>query len=273
VGQGLVIRVRRYGEIVQLAMARTILGRPLFVVCAYAVDGLLWDTGPPAITAEFRRRLADLEIRQAVLSHAHEDHVGSNGVLAARGIVPRAHALALPALAHPPRLQLYRRIVWGIPAPSTAAVVEPDVATPRYHFRVLHTPGHSPDHLCLFEERRRWLFSGDLFLSPFVKVMRADEDPHALITSLRRVLALPVEVVLCSSGRIVEDGGGALRQKLDFLERLRDEARRRAARGQDADGIRRDLLGAEGRFRLVTGGHFSKQNLIDALLREAPAGP
>ena len=29
-------------------------------------------------------------------------------------------------------------------------------------FRVLHTPGHSPGHMCFWEEERGYLFTGDL---------------------------------------------------------------------------------------------------------------
>lgn len=45
-------------------------------------------------------------------------------------------------------------------------MVIPDrLYTDRYRFAVLHTPGHSNDHICLLEPDEGWLFSGDLFLS------------------------------------------------------------------------------------------------------------
>lgn len=53
-----------------------------------------------------------------------------------------------------------------------------------------------------------WLFSGDLFLSPYVKVLRIDENPHQVIASLRKVLALPISTVYDSGGKVVEDGRG-----------------------------------------------------------------
>ena len=34
-------------------------------------------------------------------------------------------------------------------------------STGQLEFEVLQTPGHSPGHICLYERRKRWLFSGD----------------------------------------------------------------------------------------------------------------
>jgi len=262
------IRTRRLGDVTQLAMARTVLGRPLYIACAYYLDGLLLDDGPPVTAGELAHLLSDLDVRQAVLTHAHEDHAGANPLLLSRGITPLAHPLALDALAHPPHQRPYQRFVWGRHPVSSAIPIGDEILTPHHRFRVLHTPGHSPDHISLFEERAGWLFSGDLFLSPYVKVMRLDEDPHETIASLRRVLALPVTTLFCASGRIIEDGRAALQRKLDFMERLRDDARARAAKGMESKRIRRELLGEETWWPAFTGGHFSKQNLIDALLRE-----
>lgn len=262
------IRIYRVGDVTQLAMARTVFGRPLYVACAYYIDGLLLDNGPSIVEGEFARLFAQMDVRQAVLSHAHEDHAGNNPFLVARGLVPQAHPLALRVLAHPPHQRPYQWIVWGRHPASSAAPVGEELATRRYRFRVVHTPGHSPDHIALFEERHGWLFSGDLFLSPYVKVLRLDENPHEIIASLRKVLALPVTTVFCAGGKIVEDGRKALQRKLDFWERLREQARQRYERGMPPVRIRRELLGRETWWPIVTFGHFSKQNLIDGLLRE-----
>lgn len=261
------IRIRRAGPVRQLAMARTVVGRPLFVACAYYLDGLLIDTGPPATSGEMDLLLTEMTVHTVVLSHAHEDHAGANPQLRARGLTPLAHPLAIDALAHPPSQRPYQRITWGRLEASRAHPVGDELATRDYHFRVLRTPGHSRDHISLFEDRTGWLFAGDLYLSAQVKVLRLDEDPHQTIASLRAVLGLPVTTLLCASGKIIEDGRAALQRKLDFMERLRSEAHDHQTRGMDARRIRLGLLGRETWWPLITGGHFSKQNFIDALLR------
>jgi glyoxylase-like metal-dependent hydrolase (beta-lactamase superfamily II) len=50
---------------------------------------------------------------------------------------------------------------------------------------VIPTPGHSEDHICLFEPNEGWLFSGDLFISERVKYMREDENVYSLLDSLK----------------------------------------------------------------------------------------
>src|SRR3990172_11211634 len=186
------IRLRRAGPVTQIAMARAVLGRPLFVACAYYLDGLLVDTGPTTTSRALVRLLDELPVQSVVLTHAHEDHSGANQQLQARGLTPLAHPLALGPLAYPPHQRPYQRVTWGRLMPSGAAPIGDEVATRAFHFRVLPTPGHSADHLSFFEDRTGWLFAGDLYLSAHVKVLRQGEDPHQSIASLRAVLSLPV---------------------------------------------------------------------------------
>lgn len=57
---------------------------------------------------------------------------------------------------------------------------------------VVHTPGHSPGHMCFFEKERGWLFAGDLVYKGTLFAYYPSTDPQAYRTSLERVSALPV---------------------------------------------------------------------------------
>lgn len=58
--------------------------------------------------------------------------------------------------------------------------------------QVLHTPGHSPGHLCFWEEDKGYLFSGDLIYRGTLYANYPSTDPQSYLTSLERVAALQV---------------------------------------------------------------------------------
>lgn len=57
---------------------------------------------------------------------------------------------------------------------------------------VLHTPGHSPGHLCFWEKERGYLFTGDLVYKGTLFANYPSTDPEAYLASLEKIAALPV---------------------------------------------------------------------------------
>jgi glyoxylase-like metal-dependent hydrolase (beta-lactamase superfamily II) len=60
---------------------------------------------------------------------------------------------------------------------------------------VLHTPGHSPGHMCFWEKERSYLFTGDLVYKDTLFAYFPSTDPEAYLNSLERVSALTVKYV------------------------------------------------------------------------------
>ncbi len=60
---------------------------------------------------------------------------------------------------------------------------------------VLHTPGHSPGHMCFWEKSRGYLFTGDLVYKDILFAYYPSTDPEAYLDSLEKVAALPVKEV------------------------------------------------------------------------------
>lgn len=60
---------------------------------------------------------------------------------------------------------------------------------------VLHTPGHSPGHMCFWEKENGYLFTGDLVYKDTLLAYYPSTDPEAYLTSLEKVAALPVKRV------------------------------------------------------------------------------
>jgi glyoxylase-like metal-dependent hydrolase (beta-lactamase superfamily II) len=61
--------------------------------------------------------------------------------------------------------------------------------------QVLHTPGHSPGHMCFFEKENGYLFTGDLAYKDTLFAYFPSTDPIAYLKSIERVAALPAKRV------------------------------------------------------------------------------
>lgn len=56
---------------------------------------------------------------------------------------------------------------------------------------VLHTPGHSPGHMCFWEKDRGYLFTGDLVYKDTLFAYYPSTDPAAYLASLEKISELP----------------------------------------------------------------------------------
>ena len=61
---------------------------------------------------------------------------------------------------------------------------------------VLHTPGHSPGHICLYEKAAGYLFSGDLIYSGKLDAFYPSTDPVMFRQSVKKIAKLPVRRIL-----------------------------------------------------------------------------
>jgi glyoxylase-like metal-dependent hydrolase (beta-lactamase superfamily II) len=260
------------GEVLKLRLARDILGRPIYFTAAYWVDGLLVDTGPAHTTGQLLHALEGWRVEQVVNTHCHEDHIGANAALqAAFGCPVYAHPQGLQVLRDPrlQPLQPYRLIFWGRPRPSQPTAVGEQVETDRFCFQVIHTPGHSPDHVCLFEPERGWLFSGDTYIGGEDRALREGYDIHGIIASLKKLAQLPVQAIFAGSGSVREAGVEPLQLKIAYLEELGQRIRSLHGQGLSPRQIRRRLFGRELPIAYATLGHFSGIHLVRSYLAGA----
>ncbi|MCB9498615.1 MAG: MBL fold metallo-hydrolase [Bacillales bacterium] len=56
--------------------------------------------------------------------------------------------------------------------------------------KVCHTPGHSPGHICFYEEKSGYLFTGDLVYKDILFAYYPSTDPQAYLDSLKRIESL-----------------------------------------------------------------------------------
>ncbi|SHE75535.1 Glyoxylase, beta-lactamase superfamily II [Ferrithrix thermotolerans DSM 19514] len=124
----------------------------------------------------------------------------------------------------------------SLPALDRRSFVEPDVdlvdgelaPIPGRKLKVIWTPGHSPGHVCLYEERFRRLYSGDHILPHITANIsfhpQSGENPlQEYLSSLEKVRSLDVENVEPAHEYPFTNMNGRIKEIEDHhLERLRE---------------------------------------------------
>lgn len=142
------------------------------------------------------------KLKAILLTHHHPDHM--------LGAEDLARAFDVPLWAH---AETARRLQGSLAQPISRLLSDgehlpfgPD------GFRVLHTPGHAPGHVCLLDEAGGGLIAGDMVASQGTIVIAPSDagDMSAYLASLRRLLALPAQRIWPAHGVAVEDGPSLL---------------------------------------------------------------
>ncbi|WP_324824137.1 MBL fold metallo-hydrolase [Sinanaerobacter sp. ZZT-01] len=89
---------------------------------------------------------------------------------------------------------------------------------------VLHTPGHSPGHMCFFEKERGYLFTGDLVYKDTLFAYYPSTDPEAYLLSLKKIAKLPVKNVF-PAHHTLDIGPEILIRMRDAFEQLKAEGK------------------------------------------------
>ena len=263
------LKVNEQESVTLFYMGRSPLGFLLYPVYAFLVGDMLIDTGTNRADKEFLAALKGRTIAKIVNTHHHEDHIGNNADIQEQiGIPIYAHQSALPYLENPRlnNLRLYQLIVWDWPKGSKGTVIGPNIESGNYHFEIINAPGHTDDHICLYEPDEKWLFTGDLFCGTTFIYLRQDENYLQILETLKKLSQLEIKIVFCNLKGAVENGRDVLLKKIARMEKLRDDVLELRDKRLSPQSIKLKVLGKEDAWNLITGGHYSKQNTIDSIL-------
>lgn len=86
-------------------------------------------------------------------------------------------------------------------------------------WRVIHTPGHSPGSVCLYNPDKKVLITGDVVFYQGVGRTDLMGDPHALASSIRALMKLDVEYLLPGHGQILV-GSESIKRNFHLIERM-----------------------------------------------------
>ncbi|HJL52453.1 MAG TPA: MBL fold metallo-hydrolase [Arenicellales bacterium] len=96
-----------------------------------------------------------------------------------------------------------------------------------YHLEVIHTPGHTQGHVCLFDQSRGIFFSGDHVLgdiTPNIATWSDSDDPLAnYLSSLGKVESLDVEICFPGHRTPVADFKGRIRELIHHHDERANE--------------------------------------------------
>ncbi len=227
-------------------------GNPLKAINSYLISGhtrnLLIDTGMnreecrTALESGLRELEVDLRDTDIFITHMHADHSGLVADLGADGATIYASRLDAPAINSGPDWEGMRQFAAsaGFPWDDLQKAIERHpgnryrtsrridfkmvgegdvISAGDYRFACVETPGHTRGHLCLYDESRKLLVSGDHVLrdiTPNISVWSSVENPLAqYLKSLDKVATLDVEMVLPGHRRAFRD----LNERVDELKR------------------------------------------------------
>lgn len=205
-----------------------------------APEATLIDAGAPGKADKILSALANigvqpLHVKRIILTHHHYDHVGSLWELKRRtGAQTFAHFRDADYIAgkrprRAPR-QLSGRLFYAVMNLGGARNIQGIQVDQRLQdgdrvggFTVIHTPGHTPGHLCLL--RADYLFSGDLILA---KASGFGETPHMFTTdvptsrvSIRAIAQIHFAAILSSHNPPVVFGAmGKMKELVNKLGTL-----------------------------------------------------
>ena len=174
------------------------------------------------------------EIGIVALTHMHPDHVGNarrilelSGAKLAMRADEAAHLNEIAEAGRPPWFDAMMARA-GTPLalrdevfaafghiPKHTRTLTPDLVYGETFagFEVIHTPGHSPGHVCFFDRAAGMFLSGDHMLpgiTPNIGWLPGEDTLGQYLDSLRKVDPLPVRTVVPSHGKPFEDHRGWL---------------------------------------------------------------
>ncbi|MHB8568210.1 MAG: MBL fold metallo-hydrolase [Nitrososphaerales archaeon] len=156
-------------------------------------DALVIDVALGARTILERLHELDLKAKLIVNTHGHADHTAEDGLLrretGAKIAIQELDAYRLAVDEESELLGIMRMPL----EPDIQLMGNQELSLGKnISLSVIHTPGHTEGSICLYDEKREQLFSGDtLFAGGYGRIDARGADATSMISSLKILIELP----------------------------------------------------------------------------------
>lgn len=139
---------------------------------------------------------------QAIITHAHHDH--ANGLI------------ELLQFADPKIFVFHRdaRYLSGLGEHRIVRLEEGGfIETELFNLKIIHTPGHTTGSICLYDEKKKVLFSGDTVFPGGVFGNFPAGEGGTIFLSLEKLTKIDVDIILAGHGKpLYENGNQQIRK-------------------------------------------------------------
>jgi glyoxylase-like metal-dependent hydrolase (beta-lactamase superfamily II) len=212
------------------------------------------------------------DLKGVILTHHHPDHVGLVHRIRKlnQELKVYAHPLAIPYITHDKeflahRISFFEKLYAEMDGmPEAAKQIEKFNASfvtneafridggieliqegdTILDFTVLDVPGHAPDHILLYDHKRKWAIVGDLVIEHMSTnaIIEPDASGRLIPTvtqqlqSLRRCLSLDVNVMFAAHGKLVDAPKAVIEDKISRIEHKLERIMNLISEGYDTAG-------------------------------------
>jgi glyoxylase-like metal-dependent hydrolase (beta-lactamase superfamily II) len=161
-------------------------------------------------------------LKRIILTHRHYDHVGGAPFLAERlGAEVFIHELDAEVVRKGDDLGTQASIFGGTAEPVEVTCIREGetFSTGEHELEVLHTPGHTAGSICLFDEGKKDLISGDtVFVGGVGRWDLPSGNFDDLLASMRSLQALDIRNIYPGHGPCgIGSGNEQIREALSYL--------------------------------------------------------